>query len=137
MPLPASGPISMSMVATEFSVSLTDISLSNLGTKLNNSITAGDPVELASDFYGQSALKPFAYSGTTPYEDASSACSEGGSGSTGYHDGSGTFPAAGDNVFSDSAGSSPLSDGFYRISSGQSMNVESGTVNGAPSNCGR
>ncbi len=56
MALPASGPISSSQVATEFSVSQTNISLSNLGTKLSSPITAGQPVELASDFYGQSGV---------------------------------------------------------------------------------
>jgi hypothetical protein len=33
-----------------------------------------------------------------------------------YHDGSGTLPAVNDNVYSDSAGSSPLADGYYKNS---------------------
>lgn len=139
MALPTSGPISSSQVADEFSVSLTNISLSNLGTQLSTPITAGDPVELANDFYGQSGvtLTSFGYSGTEPFEDASTACSEGGTSGTAYHDGSGTYPANGDNVYSDSSGTTALSDGFYRINAGQSINVESGALNGNPSNCGR
>ena len=139
MALPTSGPISSSQVADEFSVSLTNISLSNLGTQLSTPITAGQPVELANDFYGQSGvtLTSFGYSGTSPFGSHSTACSEGGSSSTAYHDGSGTYPAANDNVYSDSSGTTALSDGFYRINAGQSINVESGALNGNPSNCGR
>ena len=137
MAIPASGPISMSMLTTEFSSSQsTNMSLGGLGTKLSSAVTYGLPISM-SVFYGQSALTAFGYSGATPFEDASSACSEGGTSGTGYHNGSGTYPIANDSVFADSAGSSPLDDGFYRLNSGQSMNVESGTVNGTPSNCGR
>jgi hypothetical protein len=139
MPLPSSGPISSSQVADEFSVSLTNISLSNLGTQLSTPITAGQPVELANDFYGQSGvtLTSFGYSGTSPFGSHSTACSEGGSSSTAYHDGSGTYPASGDNVYSDSSGTTALSDGYYRINAGQSINVENGSLDGSPTNCGR
>lgn len=140
MPLPSSGPISSSQVADEFSVSLTNISLSNLGTQLSTPITAGDPVELANDFYGQSGVTLTSFGMQDPTEPAitaEGACSSGGTGGTGYHDGSGTYPAANDNVYSDSSGTTALSDGFYRINSGQSMNIESGALNGNPSNCGR
>jgi len=54
MPLPESGPISMSQVATEFGVSQADISLANLGTYID--IESG-PVAL-SDFYGTSGNTP-------------------------------------------------------------------------------
>jgi len=139
MALPSSGPISSSQVAAEFELSSTNISLSNAGTQLSTPITAGQPVELANDFYGQSGvtLTAFGYSGTTSFEDASSACDEGGTSGTAYHDGSGTYPTANDNVYSDSSGTTALSDGFYRINAGQSINVESGALNGNPANCGR
>ena len=138
MPLPESGPISMSMVAAEFEPEIgANMSLSASAALLSTPVASD--IFLAASFYGQSlvTLTSFGYSGATPFEDASSACSEGGTSGTGYHNGSGTYPTADDSVFSDSAGSSPLSDGFYRLNSGQSMNVESGTVNGTPSNCGR
>lgn len=138
MALPASGPISQSQVATEFSVSLTNISLSNLGTQLSTPITAGQPVELANDFYGQSGvtLTAFGYSGTSPFGNASEACSEGGTSGTAYHDGSGTYPVADDFVYQDSAGNTPLDDGFYRMNSGQSLEVEDEQAI-TVANCGR
>ena len=137
MALPASGPISMSMVATEFSSSQsTNMSLRGFGAALSTPVTTN--VFLAASFYGQSAvtLTSFGYSGTTPFEDASTACSEGGTSGTAYHDGSGTYPVSGDNVYSDSGGTTALSDGFYRINSGQSMEVEDGQA-GTIANCGR
>ena len=138
MAIPASGPISMSMLATEFSSSQTsNYSLGGLGTKLSSAVTYGQPISM-SVFYGQSlvTLTAFGYSGTEPFEDASSACSEGGTSGTAYHNGSGTFPAVDDLVFQDSAGSTPLSDGFYRMNSGQSLEVEDETAM-AVANCGR
>ena len=141
MALPASGPISSSMIAAEFSASQApsgpDISLKGLASKLSTPVTSN--IFMGASFYGQSlvTLTAFGYSGTTPFEDASEACSEGGSGATAYHNGSGTFPTSGDNVFSDSAGTTALADGYYRINAGQSMLMEGGSVNGNPSNCGR
>jgi hypothetical protein len=38
-------------------------------------------------------------------------------GSTYYHDGSGTYPAAGDTVYSDSGGTSVLADFYYKFNS--------------------
>jgi len=55
MPLPESGPISMSQVATEFGVSQDDISLTNLGTFIG--IEEGEPISL-SDFYGEASTTP-------------------------------------------------------------------------------
>lgn len=55
MPLPESGPISMSQVATEFLVDTDTISLSNLGTFIG--IVEGSQVAL-SDFYGASSTTP-------------------------------------------------------------------------------
>ena len=34
-----------------------------------------------------------------------------------YHNGSGTYPAAGDTVYSDSAGTSVLADNYYKFNS--------------------
>ena len=55
MPLPGSGPLSASQVATEFGVSQTDISLTNLGTFVG--IDNGE-VNLPQDFYGTSGNTP-------------------------------------------------------------------------------
>lgn len=54
MALPASGPISMSQVATEFGVSQDDISLANLGTYVG--ISSGQVA--LSDFYGATSTTP-------------------------------------------------------------------------------
>lgn len=138
MAIPASGPISMSMLATEFSSSQTsDYSLGGLGTKLSSAVTYGQPVSM-SVFYGQSLVTLTAFGMQDPTEpagNASSAC-EGGSSNTAYHTGTGTYPAVGDTVYSDSSGTTLLVDGFYRINSGQAMNLENSEVQSL-TNCGR
>ena len=138
MALPESGPISMSMVATEFSASqTTNMSLFGFGAALSDPVSTN--IELAADFYGQSAVTLTSFGMQDPSEpalSAGSACEEGGTSGTGYHDGSGTYPTEGDNVYSDSAGTTPLADGYYRINSGQAMEVEDDQVTGL-SNCGR
>ena len=46
-----------------------------------------------------------------------------------YHDGSFTYPDVGDTVYSNSSGSSYLSSGYYKLGSGDFMNVgSSGSV---------
>lgn len=126
----------MSMIATEFGDSspFSDLSLYTFGV---TSASFSAPIS-ASMFYGFSNLTSFGMSDPLePALSAEDACSEGGTSGTGYHDGTGTYPAAGDNVYSDSAGTTALADGYYRINSGQSINVESGALSEAPANCGR
>lgn len=125
MALPTSGPLSSSQVATEFDVSQTSISLSNLGTKLSSPISAGQPVELANDFYGQSGTTYTAFSifgdFAEPAGSGEAICSAGRpSISTAYHTGSGTFPENGEDVYSDNDGSNtPFNEGYYRYQSGE------------------
>ena len=125
MALPASGPISSSQVATEFSVSQTNISLSNLGTQLSTPITVGQPVNLATSFYGQSASSctSFASSESPARGGAEEAC-ELAAGATYYHNGSGSYPVAGDIVFGNSSCSVFLSSGAYKMGSGNVMVIE-------------
>ena len=132
MALPASGPISSSQVATEFSVSQTNISLSNLGTQLSTPITAGQPVELANDFYGQSASTCTAFTSTS--ESSKNPC-EGEPESTLYHNGSGSYPVAGDNVYTDSGCSTALSPGDYKMANGKVMNVTTGGLVNSTTDC--
>jgi len=137
MAIPASGAISMSMLATEFSSSqTTNISLFGLASKLSTPVTSN--IFEAASFYGQSlvTLTAFGYSGTSPFDTASDACDEGGTGGTAYHNGSGAYPAVNDLVYEDSAGSTPLSDGFYRMNSGQSLEIEDETAM-TIANCGK
>jgi len=57
MPLPSSGPLSASQVATEFGVSQTSISFSALGEFVGLEPFV-DPVNLPDDFYGQAGSTP-------------------------------------------------------------------------------
>ena len=71
MALPASGPISMSMVATEFSASqTTNMSLLGFGGELSTPVTSD--IFLAASFYGQSSLTSFNYNRNSQeeYEEA-------------------------------------------------------------------
>jgi hypothetical protein len=137
MALPASGPISSSQVATEFSVSQTNISLSNLGTQLSTPITAGQPVNLATSFYGQSGVSLTSFtaildSNGNPFEGGEAACNaEEVTTDTWYFDGTGTSPATGDNVYTNSGGTSSAPDGIFKYSPGrgfQTKTVESGEI---------
>ena len=132
MALPASGPISSSMIAAEFSSSQApsgpNISLGGLGTKLSTPITYGNQVLMGSSFYGQSAgvaVTSWTFksdSGNT-WDDVETACaalSEGGaSNTTLYHDGSGTFPADGDKIYTDNPGTITADAGVYAYVNGR------------------
>lgn len=134
MALPSSGPISMSMVATEFSSSqTTNMSLKGFGGELGTPVTSD--IFLANSFYGQSALTSFTYSGTTPFEDSEGAC-EGILGATAYHSGGSQYPSSGDSVYEDSSGTTALSDGYYRQGNGDWFEVKNGEVV-AGGRCGR
>jgi len=130
MALPASGPISSSMIAAEFSSSQApsgpNISLKGLASELSTPVTSD--IFMGASFYGQSALTAFTYSGTTPFEDSTSAC-EGLLGGTAYHNGGGTtYPSSGDNVYEDSSGTTELSDGYYKQGDNTWFEVENGEV---------
>jgi hypothetical protein len=56
MPLPESGPLSASQVATEFGVSQADIEFKNLGTFVG--ISTGQEVTLPDSFYGAASTTP-------------------------------------------------------------------------------
>ena len=120
MALPSSGQMTMTAVATEFSVSSTGISLSNLGTKLTDSIAAGNPVNLATSFYGQSAVTLIAFDYSSDYQSGPFlACQIEEMEDGAYHNGSGTYPVVGDKVYSNSAGTTPLLNGkSYKYNNG-------------------
>ncbi len=143
MALPSSGQMAMTAVATEFSVSSTNISLSNLGTKLSEPITAGNEVELATDFYGQSAVTLTSFTAILDSEGDTFGSSEAACNAeettqyTYYHDGSGTFPSENDNVYTNSGGTTSAADGYIKWSPGrgfQYTNIESGEA-GLPGIC--
>jgi hypothetical protein len=116
MALPASGPISSSMIAAEFSSSQApsgpNISLGGLGTKLGTPIIYGNQVLMGSSFYGQSAgVSVTEFTGGTLETDTSNACRVEEPENTYYHDGSGTEPAVGDTVYTDDPGTVTLGAG--------------------------
>jgi hypothetical protein len=41
-----------------------------------------------------------------------------------YHDGSGTYPSVGDNCYTNSAGTSPMADNYYKMANGGLLYVE-------------
>jgi len=117
MGLPSSGQISISDIANEFGVTLSNVALNaTLGTYADKASGATTAI---SDFYGLSALTAFDYNAEGTEEGPSGACSLEATEDKAYHNGSGTYPAQGDNVYSDSSGSSPLENGStYKYDNG-------------------
>ena len=118
MALPSSGPISMSMVATEFSSSqTTNMSLFGFGGELSTPVTSN--ILLAASFYGQSAITFQAFvagdDSGSPFESQTSACEGELTNSTFYHSGTGTIPVNGDRVFTAQNINNPADNGWYAI----------------------
>jgi len=86
-----------------------------------------------SDWYGydKDCVAVTAFSSSTGYS-LINVCS-GSIGSTYYHDGSGTYPAAGDTVYSNSGGTTTLADNYYKFNSTWVYRITggSGVVNGS------
>jgi hypothetical protein len=149
MALPASGPISSSMIAQEFSSSQApsgpNISLKGLASELGTPVTSD--IFMGASFYGQSAFSGTAFSYNSEGESTgAAACALEEVEDTAYHDngsgGGGTAPAVNDRVYTDSGGSTLLATGVYKIQDNSYMViVEDG--NGLPglvqsvSSCGR
>ena len=98
-----------------------------------------------SEFYGydhdaEAAASFTAFSGSPGTTSSKSVCSQSVSG-TYYHDGTGSIPATGDNVYQDSSGDQALEDQYYRIqpTSGGSTTyrilVADGAVSGTVATC--
>ena len=122
MALPTSGPLSMSAIATEFSQASSNMSLYTFGSTLPTP-TVTSNIELANDFYGQSASSCTSFSGSERSEEP---CELDPSEITYYHNGSGTYPVAGDYVFTNSSCSEPPEGGSYKMASGNVMVIAEG-----------
>jgi hypothetical protein len=122
MALPSSGPLSMQDIATEFSQGSSNMSLYTFGSTLPTP-TVTSNIELANDFYGQSASSCTAFNSTSI---SSKEPCEGEPEDTLYHNGSGTYPVAGDNVYTDDECSTVLSPGSYLMANSKVMEVGSG-----------
>lgn len=143
MAVPTSGALSLGGIRKEVSysnysqpVSILNISLSDVSTGVNGTLNTssssrpdGSTPHKMSEWYGYdhdySALISFS-SGPVATTGAL-ACAQGAPSATYYHDGSGTFPAVGDNVYTNSFGTTALSNGFYKIFT-QYMQVSNGAV---------
>ena len=123
MALPTSGPLSMSAIATEFEQGGSNMSLYTFGSTLPTP-TVTSNIELANDFYGQSAsaCTEFECSGKSG-RDAKGACKLEPD-TTFYHNGSGNYPQEGDTVFIDSSCSTTLRSGFYKMGNGNVIVIE-------------
>ena len=121
MALPASGPISSSMIAQEFSSSQApsgpNISLKGLASELGTPVTSD--IFMGASFYGQSAFSGTSFSyNSEGQESGAEACGLETTGDTAYHDGTGTTPVAGDYVYTNSTGTSALGNGTYKYFDG-------------------
>ncbi len=141
MALPTSGPLSMSAIATEFEQGSSNMSLYTFGSTLPTP-TVTSNIELANDFYGQSAvtLTEFDYNSTSTSLGGQNACALEGFEDQAYHDGSGTYPAVGDYVYSDSSGNTPLtSNRSYKFGNGTQsggyLNIGASGVVSMDGNC--
>ena len=121
MALPTSGPLSMSAIATEFDISSSNLSLYTFGSTLPTP-TVTSNIELANDFYGQSASSCTSFSGSEQSKEACELDPE----IIYFHTGSGTYPEPGDNVFVDSSCEEPLSGGSYKMANGNVMVIGEG-----------
>ncbi len=120
MALPTSGPLSMQDIATEFSQGSTNMSLYTFGSTLPTP-TVTSNIELANDFYGQSAITLTAFTYNSEGDESpTAACSLESTEDTAYHNGSGTYPDIDDVVYSDSSGTNELAQAVYKYDNGTS-----------------
>ena len=125
MALPSSGQISINDIRVELGASATNQSLRAFSNTAG--FTTPDAI---SEFYGYSNLTSFSYNSSG--QEEGSACSLEDTPDTAYHNGSGTYPDVDDLVYSNSTGTTSLSDATYKIDNGSlfgaDMVVDSGEV---------
>jgi hypothetical protein len=121
----------MSDIATEFEQSSSNMSLYTFGSTLPTP-TVTSNIELANDFYGQSASSCTAFTSTST---SSKEPCEGEPEDTLYHNGSGTYPVAGDNVYTNEQCSTTLSPGSYKMANENIMEVSSGGLVNSTYSC--
>ena len=116
MAIPASGAISASMLAAEFSSSQApsgpNISLGGLGTELSTPITFGNQIFMANDFYGESAgVAVTSFLGGSLESTGGNACAVEEPENTYYFSGGGSEPSVGATVYTDNPGTTTLGAG--------------------------
>ena len=136
MALTASGQLSLGDIATEMGAGSSNVSLTTQSTTgINTNSTSkpdGSTPHVVSEFYSYdhsaaSSLTAFIVD-ANPYEDGEGACAFGRPSGEWYHDGGGTYPTDGDNVYTDTGGSTNPEDGTYWLAEPASFIVTGGTV---------
>lgn len=109
MALQSSGQITLDDIRTELGLSQSNVSLGSMSDTAGKS----DPDQM-SDFYGYSHATITSFSSSkNPQTFIGTACNQSVS-VTRYHNGSGTYPAVGDTIYTDSAGTINPANGYYR-----------------------
>jgi len=137
MTLPSSGQISIGDIVTEKSLAQGNDSLQSLSATNINQNSTNKPDGVAphsiSEFYGynhNATAGLTSYQSSTLQSNANNACSQ-IIFTTYYHDGAGSDPTNGDNVYSDAKGTAALGDGVFKYQSQNAWySVSAGTVNG-------
>ena len=109
-PLPGSGTISISEIATFYEGGSSNISLQSLASNLEPEPEANITMSL---FYTSSSCTSFISTSVTSKEPCELEPED-----TLYHNGSGAYPVVGDNVFTDSSCEEALSAGSYKMANG-------------------
>ena len=113
MALQSSGQIKMSEIASEMGESLSNVSLGSMSDDAG--FSAPDQM---SDFYGHSNASSFAWTGSVRSSFSSGVCFNSVNQSYYHNNGSGgssTFVDINDYVYSDSAMTSKLTAGYYKV----------------------
>ena len=132
--LPDSGPISQSQINTAIGGTFFNMSLAGAADSASFL-----PPDQMSDFYGFSpspSVTQFRYNTGGGAKLPEFACAN-TSYNVGYHDGSGTLPVAGDELYSDNNGNNPLnlSSGWYgMLSSGAGLPSNAFRITGSSAN---
>ena len=139
MALPSSGQMTMNAVKTEFSSSQSaNLSLKGFGAALSTPVTSN--IALAASFYGQSAVSLTSFTALldgdgNPFEDSLAACNaEETTSHTWYHNGSGTAPANGNAIYTNSGGTTSAPDGVFKYSPGRGFQTYAVSEGVFPSN---
>ncbi len=122
MALQSSGTISIDDIRTELGLTSGPYSLGSMSDSVG--FSAPDAI---SDFYGyNSAYTTFNCSDR--YSNNTQACASLSTSNTYSHDGSGTYPAAGDTVWKDTTQTNLAISGDYKLANGQYMRLLVGSV---------
>ena len=120
MALPSSGQLGINRIRIELGASATNQSL----RQFSKDVGFSQPDKI-TDFYGYTA--PTSYVGSVFQSGTKFICTQ-TQNTTFYHDGTGTFPAVGDTIYTDFAKTTNAGGGYSRVSSGYILTNSSGVM---------